>query len=128
MDNGNSRQAIGARVLGMFTAANVKWWAAKSREGWIVTSRMVDNYPTETRSGERFTMIVGPFASRRQAEDARAKFSSPQAQRLEAEAAARVAALGVTPADWDWTRKVEPRRQAESAREEFTSPRKGAQS
>lgn len=67
-DAANTPRAVSLRVHAMFTGGDVRWWAVKDRLGWSVVSRMVDNVPIETRQGERYTMVVGPYVSRRRAQ------------------------------------------------------------
>lgn len=76
-DQGNTHAAIARRIGARFhcggpAQSGIDWWAARHpADGWIVTSRIAGQVPTEARDGARFSMVVGPFSTRRLAHGAR---------------------------------------------------------
>lgn len=69
-DQGNTHAAIARRIRAPREALG--WWAARHPvQGWLVTSREAGQVPTEARDGARFSMVVGPFHTRRNAHGAR---------------------------------------------------------
>lgn len=69
-DQGNTHAAIARRIRA--PREGVKHWAARHpADGWIVTSREAGQVPTEARDGRQFSMVLGPFNTRRQAHGAR---------------------------------------------------------
>ena len=70
-EQANTRPGIAARVRAIHSGA-AQWWAVKHPGlGWQVTSRERGHTPIEARDGARYSMIVGPFNTRRTAHGAR---------------------------------------------------------
>lgn len=70
MDQGNTNAAIARRMRE--PRDNVKFWAVKTAGGaWSATSRIAGQVPQEARDGQRYSLVVGPFNTRRQAHGAR---------------------------------------------------------